>query len=469
MSLLTQIKAPVDRGLDRLQVWMQSFNPYVPEDLARDDIEPVRIEESSIKKQAGKLVVVSFGIFLIWSVTAPIDSGVVVSVSVVVSGSRKAIQHPAGGVIEEILVREGAHVRQGDILLRINPLNIDANLRQAEYEYINALAAYSRLRAERVEASEIIWEKDLGDFGQNTQVVEAKRLQSDLFRSRRSEYSGQRAILAEQADGLKQQVAEKQHILSLRKEQLAPIAEDAQSMKELAVNGFVPRSRAHEAERSSSEAQAAISSLQGDIASVRAALAANQLELSKIKAAFNKDVDTQLTETQKLKETLRARVESLRFDQSLTSIKSPVSGTVIGLKVHTIGGVITAGQVLMEIVPAENTLLAEAPVPPHLIDKVRVGMEADLRFSAFNVITTPIVPGVVRLLGADRLPPEPPKFPDPYYLVQIETTAEGHKLMDNNVIQAGMPVEVVIKNGQRSFMSYLLKPLTDRFARSFKE
>jgi protease secretion system membrane fusion protein len=469
MNPVAHLKAAADALLDRFQKWSQSFNPYVPEELARDGIEPVRIEESAIKRQAGKIVLVTFVIFFVWSVTAPLDAGVVVNGTVVVMGSRKAVQHPAGGVVEDILIREGSLVKKGDVLIRINPLNIDADLRQSEYEYINALAGYSRLLAERTEAPRINWDADLNGVGDNPQVTEAKQLQTALFRSRRAEYNDQRSILAEQGEGLSGQLKEKQHILALRRSQLGGLAEETDSMRTLAGDGFVPRSKANEAERHSVEAQAAIAAIHAEIANIKTGLAANQLELSKLKAAFNKDVDTQLTETQKLKETLRARVQSLRFDQSLANLRAPVGGTVVALKAHTIGGVITAGQVLMEIVPEERTLVVDAQVPPYLIDKVHIGMATDLRFSAFNMITTPVVPGVVKLVGADRLPPSPPQYPEEYYLAQVETTAAGYQLLENKVIQAGMPVEVIVKSGERSFMSYLLKPLTDRFARSFKD
>lgn len=469
MNPLRSVMNGVDAALERVRRWGQSFNPYVPEQLVKDGIEPVRIEESNIKKQAGKVVFVSFLIFAAWSVTAPLDSGVVVNGSVVVMGSRKAVQHPSGGVVEEILVREGAQVKQGDVLLRINPLNVDANLRQAEYEYINAAAAYSRLLAERTEATQIEWDEALKGFGQNEQVAEAKRLQAALFRSRRAELNDQISILLEQNQGLQQQLQAQEVVLKLRLEQLTPIVQDAESMRKLANDGFVPRSKANDAERGSSEAQAGVANLRSQIASIRTAISANQLELSKLKSAFFKGVDTELSETQKVRETVRAKVESLRFDKSLSSLRAPTSGTVVGLKAHTVGGVITGGQVLMEIVPANQTLIAEAAVPPHLIDKVHVGLLADMRFSAFNSITTPVVPGVVRLVGADRLPPMPPQFPEEYYLIQVETTEEARQLLGDKNILPGMPVEVIVKAGERSFMSYLLKPLADRFARSFKE
>ena len=123
----------------------------------------------------------------------------------------------------------------------------------------------------------------------------------------------------------------------------------------------------------------------------------------------------------------------------------------------------------MEIVPDKEPLIVEAAVPPHQIDKVRTGMPVDMRFSAFNRITTPVVPGAVQMVGADRLPPAPPQFNEEHYHVKIDITATGQELLHQHKILPGMPVEVVVKGGERSFVSYMLKPLVDRFARSFKE
>ncbi len=467
---MSLIKRAIDAPIDAFARWAKSFNPYVPDDLERKDgIEPVRIEESSVKKQSGKVIFVAFAAFLIWAFTAPLDSGAVVSGTVVVQGSRKAVQHPGGGVVEKILVKEGDKVAQGDVVLQINPLNIDANLRQAEYEFIQTLAAYSRLLTERSGGRAIAWDADLDAFATHPQVAEAKRLQTELFQSRQREIAAAKHLFAQREAGLRQQLAEKQKILSLRGTQVAPIEQDAQSVRRLADGGYVPRSRANDAERSAVEAQAGIIAMQADIANLRVELSNLQLELSKAQIAFERATDAELSEVQKQKETLRAKVDSLRFDQSLTSLRAPASGTVVALKAHTEGGVIGGGQVLMEIVPDNEPLIIEAAVPPGLIDKVRVGMTTDMRFSAFNQITTPVVPGRVRLVGADRLPPQPPRFPEEHFLVQVETTPEGQVLLGQHQIVAGMPVEVIVKGGERSFMSYMLKPLADRFARSFKE
>ena len=454
---------------DRFSRWAKSFNPYVPEDLKKEGMEPVRIEESQVKRQSGKVVMVAFGIFLVWAVTAPLDEGVVIQGTVIVQGSRKAVQHPSGGVVSQILVREGDEVLEGDVVLKINPLNVDASFLQAENEFINALATYSRLLAERLDEKSIKWNTELLEMGKSAQVAEAMILQSALFSSRRSEYAGQRDILLRQAQGMREQLQDKQKILKLRESQIGAITEDAESMRKLAVDGFVPRTNANNSERSSVEAQIALTSLQAEMSTIKTSLASNELELSKIKSAYNRQVDTEINEAQKSKEGLRAKVLSLRFDQSLSNVKAPTSGVVVALKAHTVGGVITGGQVLMEIVPKEQKLIVEAAVPPQMIDKVSVGMVTDLRFTAFNTLTTPVIPGVVKLVGADRLPPLPPLFPQEYFLAQIETTQQGQQLLREKSIVAGMPVEVVVKSGERTFISYLLKPLTDRFAASFKD
>lgn len=469
MNPITATRAIINWPFNALGRWAKSFNPYVPEELRHDGIEPVRIEESAIRRQAGAIIGITFVLFMVWAFNAPIDSGVVVNGLVTVKGNRKTVQHPSGGVVQEILVREGDKVQQGDVLVKINPLNIDANLQQAENEFIQALAAHSRLLAERAEHNEIVWDRDLSNFHQNPQVEEAKRLQLSLFLSRQREIRAAKAIFAERNAGLRQQLTEKQNVLALRGNQVSPLVQDAQSVRQLAQGGFVPGSRANEAERAAAEAQVSVATLRADLASIYTNLSNNKLELSKAQTAFIREVDAELSEVQKRKETLRGNVQSLRFDQSLTKLRAPASGTVVALKAHTQGGVISAGQVVMEIVPDNEPLIVEAAVPPHQIDKVRTAMPVDMRFSAFNRITTPVVPGSVLLVGADRLPPMPPQFAEEHYLIQINITPAGQELLRQHQIMPGMPVEVVIKGGERSFVSYMLKPLLDRFARSFKE
>jgi protease secretion system membrane fusion protein len=163
---------------------------------------------------------------------------------------------------------------------------------------------------------------------------------------------------------------------------------------------------------------------------------------------------------------MSSRLDSAKFDRELTEVRAPVSGSIVGLKVFTEGGVVTAAMVLMEVVPIDESLIVQAKIPASIIDKVRVGMLTDMRFTAFNQSTTPTIPGIVTLVGADKENTENKE--GDFYLAQVETTKEGLDLLGSLKVQPGMPVDVVIKSGERSFMSYLLKPLTDQAARAFK-
>lgn len=452
-----------------LQGIQGAFNPYDPDKLARDGITPIRIEESSTRHLMSVLLTVGFVLFMVWAVYAPIDAGVSINGTVVVKGNRKAVQHPAGGVVTELSVKEGDLVQAGDVLLRVNPLNTEASLGGAEMDYFNALAIESRLMAERTNAKTITWRQELLNQSKDARLLEAKLLQQKLFESRRSEYQDQQRIYQEQLLGLQAQLRELKTVVKLRKEQLQVMNEEATSNRDLASQGFIPRSKANEVERARSEMLSSVSTVTADIAKTQSSIASTRLQATQHQAAYRKEADKELAEVQKNRKTSKGKVDALAFDLKLSDIKAPVSGTVVGLKANTVGGVIQSGQVLMEIVPKDSHLVVEAQVPPAMIDKVQVGLLADLRFSAFNLVSTPVVPGVVKVLGADKLSNPAPAQPAEYYLAQIETTDQGKQLLGERQIQPGMPVEVIIKNGERSFISYLIKPITDRFARSFKE
>ncbi len=452
---------------NRLSRLIDGFNPYDPDKLERDGLKPIRLEESESKRTLSIIFIVSFLLFMVWAFYAPLDSGITVTGTVVVKGNRKAVQHPAGGVITELRVREGDVVQQGDILLKVNPLNTEANLSGVENDYINALASESRLQAEREGAAGITWHKELLALGDEPRVVEAKALQVKLFQSRRSEFYDQQRIYQEQLVGLQAQLKELQNVMVLRKEQLGVMSEEAKSNRDLAGQGFIPRSKANEVERARSEMMSSMSNVTAEIAKTQSAMSATRLQASQHQSTYRKDADTQLAEVQKNRKSGKSKVDALQFDLSLSEIKAPVSGVVVGLKVNTVGGVIQSGLVLMEIVPKDGRLIVEAQIPPTSIDKVQVGLPTDMRFSAFNLNTTPVIPGKVTVVGADKVPGTNPQ--NEYYLAEVETTTEGLTLLGDKTIQPGMPVEVVIKTGERSFLSYLVKPLSDRFARSFKD
>jgi protease secretion system membrane fusion protein len=451
-----------------MSAWAGTWSPYDPANLAPKGpgIDPIIIDDRQVRHSVVWVIVISFIAFLVWAFLAPLDSGVVIAGTVTVSGNRKAVQHPGGGVVQEMHVREGMVVKQGDVLLKINPLNSEANLTSAEVQYINLLANESRLLAERT-GTAIQWKRELNQFGaKDLRVIEAKQVQQQLFNSRRTELDSQLHILREQLAGQEAQAISLVKGLAEKRSQLASIEGEGRNVTQLAKEGYIPQSRANELQRTQSSLQGDVANLTAQIASNQSAIAATQLQITQQRTSFTRDIDNQLTETQKNRDAFQTRLASLQFDRSLTEVRAPVGGTVVGLKINTVGGVIGAGQLLMEIVPEGGHLIVEAEVPTVSIDKVHSGLDADLRFSAFNQRTTPVVAGKVSLVGADKL--TNPAGVD-YYLAQIQTSEEGMKQLGDNHIQPGMPVEVIVKTGERTFMTYLFKPLADRFARSFKE
>jgi protease secretion system membrane fusion protein len=453
--------------------WVDSLNPYNFDRMVkREGLEPIEIAESKSKKSSGKFFLIFFAVFLVWAFWAPLDSGVDVAGTVVVKGHRKAVQHPTGGVVSDILVKEGSIVNQGDILIRINPLSIEAELISAELDYINALTEEARLLAEREGRRSIVWGDELNMFLAQDKINEAKLLQERLFYSRLEDVAGQQRILHEQILGLRNQIADLKLIQDERKYQLKIISEEAKSSAELASEGFVSRSQANQIERQRSDLVAGLTATASDISKAINSITAARLQMAQLKAVYRKDIDMQAKEIQKNRKILKSRVDALRFSLGLTELKAPVGGTVVGMKVYTVGGVISGGQVLMEIVPIDHHLIVNAKVPTNLIDKVQVGLEANMRFTAFNQVTTPVIPGRVSLVGADKLMKQLEDdsiTPSEYYVAQIETTPEGYKLLGDKNIQAGMPVSVIIKTGERTFISYILKPITDRMITAFQD
>jgi protease secretion system membrane fusion protein len=189
--------------------------------------------------------------------------------------------------------------------------------------------------------------------------------------------------------------------------------------------------------------------------------------LNTMQASYFKEIDTQLAQIQATRDAMKDRFQAVTFDRDLTSIRAPVSGIVMALKVNTVGGTFPKDQVLAEIVPAEAKLVVDAKVPTNNIDRVKLGQIVDIRFTAFNADTTPVIAGKVILLGVDKQPAAQGSSEE-FYLAKVEATPEGLDKLGNLVIQPGMSVDVLMKTGERTFMSYLLKPLTDKFALAFK-
>ncbi len=205
----------------------------------------------------------------------------------------------------------------------------------------------------------------------------------------------------------------------------------------------------------------------GNVGRTRQQIAELRARMLSREQDLRKEVESQLTDVQKESTSLASRLQALEFELANTEIRSPVDGIVVGLAVHTVGGVVAAGSPMMEVVPADEPLRIEAQIAPHLIDKVHPGLEVDILFPAFQQATTPHVSGRVELVSADVL--TEPKQGIAYYKAIVEVTPDGMKSLRHHQIRAGMPAEVFVRTGERTLLNYLFKPLMDRMNRSLTE
>ena len=463
------------RLLETLKSWLKSFEPYDPSKLSTDDLRAVALDDAPIRQKTSRVVILAFVIFCVWAVLAPLDDGVVAPGTVVVKGNRKAVQHPSGGVVQEIFVKEGDHVKKDDPLLSLNPLTINAQLNAAELEHINVLSALSRVMSERLHRESIQWLEKLSNYAGDPRLAEAQRLQIELFKSRTAEIRGQQSILREQLAGHEAHASGLDEVIRELRHQMTILAEEVKVTAELANNGFVPKVQAGQIERSRSGLVAQIASNLASKTQTMTAISGMRLQLIQLMSVYHKEMDSQVSDLQQKQEAMAANVEALRFSKNITTIRAPEDGVVVGIKVNTVGGVVPGGALLMEIVPVGGHLVVDAQVPPMHIDKIVAGMPVDLRFSAFNLVNTPLVSGKVALVGADKQTTSSTSTTalagqgTDFYLAQIEIEKEALAKLGDLVVQPGMPVEVLFKTGERNFFSLLMKPITDRFVRAFKE
>lgn len=406
------------------------------------------------------LVIVGFGGFLCWASFAPLDRGVPVSGSVVVTGNRKAVQHPGGGVIAQLRVHDGEKVQAGQVLVVMNTVTTQTRRDALQSQLRSLQLQMARWAAERTGESEIVLLPELAAVRDEPEVVEQLALQRQLLINRRAALRSELAAIDEGVAGTQALLSGMQSLLSSKQQQKRLLNEQLSGIRGLAAKGYVARNQLLSMEGELASVEGEISQTHGSIGRLQRQAIELRLQAQQRRDEYSKEVNTQLADGQVQIAALKNQLEKAQADLQDTQIKAPVAGTVVGMAVFTEGGVIQAGQQLMEIVPEDSPMEVEARVPVELIDKVHQALPVELLFSAFDQSTTPRVAGEVTMVGADRLVDE--QTGKPYYALRVKVTQEGMDKLQGLTIRPGMPVEGFIRTGERSLMNYLLKPLTDR-------
>ncbi|MFV0932286.1 HlyD family type I secretion periplasmic adaptor subunit [Pseudomonas jessenii] len=414
------------------------------------------------------LVLAGFGGFLLWSWLAPLDAGVVATGTVKVTSNRKAVQHLSGGTVEAILVREGDLVTKGQEVVRLDSLRAAAEQGAVSAQYIVSKTVENRLEAERDGRDVVNFDPELlKRFKGDHRLEAAMDLQQRLLDTRRAGLAGEISILQENLAASAVQLKGLQQVYGARASQISFLNQELQGTRVLAAEGYVPRNRLLELERSNADLSAGQAENLNNIARVRSQTTEIKLRILQRQHDYLKEVESQLTETAKENTTLADRLRALDYEVTHTVIRSPIDGMVQALSIATVGGIIQPGFKIMEIVPVNEPLQVDAMIPVQAIDKMFPGLPVDISFPAFNHAQTPNIPGRVMTISADRLMDEESK--QPFYLAQVEVTPDGMSLLGTNHIRPGMPASVTIKTGERNMLSYLLKPMLERVDSSFKE
>lgn len=409
-----------------------------------------------------------FGGFMLWAALAPLDEGVPTQGTVSIDTKRKSVQHLTGGLVSEILVREGEMVAEGQVLARLDMATSRATFESEHQRYMGLLAAENRLLAEQAGATKITFDPEVL-ASKDPMVQEQVATQRSLFAARRAALEAEFRSYEQSIQGQEAMVISYLGQLDSAAVRLASLKEELAGIRDLVAEGYAPRNRQLDLERQVVATEGAMKELNGNLARTRSTIAELRQRTTQRQQEYYKEGNAQLAQIRMDLQPGREKYKAASDILSRTDLRAPVAGQVVGLTVQTVGAVIQPGQKLMDIVPSNETLLLETRIPPHLIDRVTPGQLTDIRFNAFAHSPSLVVEGKLDSVSSDLIVESGPAGSVSYYLARISVTPEGLRTLGNRRMQPGMPAEVIIKTGERSMLKYLLYPLVKRISASMKE
>jgi HlyD family secretion protein len=402
-----------------------------------------------------------------WAATTKLSGALIAPGQLVVDSNVKKVQHPTGGVVGELRVRDGDHVKTGDILVKLDETVTRANLAIVVGSLDELYARQARLQAERDGDAEVTFPASLLDKLSDPAVARLVSGEKSLFRLRAEARMGQQAQLRQRVDQLKEEIAGLSKQIAAKKSEIELIHTELKGVDELWKRQLVQIQRLSALQRDETRVQGELGQLEANVAQTKGRISEINLQIIQIDQDLRSEVAKELGEIQgKLAELVERRVAA--EDQlKRIDLRAPQDGIVHQLAVHTIGGVVNPGEVVMLIVPDGDQLTVEAKIAPQDIDRIRVGQKAMLRLSAFNQRTTPEVDGEVLRISPDLSTDQ--RTGASYYTMQIAIKPDHAGTLDALRLVAGMPVEAFVQTPPRTILSYLTKPLVDQVRKAFRE
>ncbi len=403
----------------------------------------------------------------VWGGLAPLSGAVVLPGALVSELSLRKVQHPTGGVVRQISAHDGELVKAGDLLAQLDDTAVRAN-RQVVVGQLDAIRArVARLIAERDDAPDMPTPANLASRIGDKDVQAIVTAEKSLFKARRVSRNGQRELLTGRIGQLEEEIRGLDAQMKSQGAQRDLIASEEKGVQQLYQKSLVPLARLTGLQREAARLDGAQGQLISSTAETHSKIDEARLQVARLDQEFRADVMKDLREAQDKEAELTERAVAAQDQLDHVEIRAPVTGVVHQLAVHTIGGVVSPGEVLMEIVPENDELQVEAHLQPHDIDQARVGQKARVRFSAFNQRTTPALEGQVVFISPDIA--QDAKNGAAFYRVRVALSPDEIGRLGGLQLVPGMPSEVFLQTGSRTMLSYLFKPLNDQLSRVFRE
>jgi membrane fusion protein, epimerase transport system len=432
-------------------------------------VDPVRPSDSARgATRAGWIIIaLFFGLAGGWAQFAPLNAAVVGDAVIKVEGNRKSIQHLDGGTVSAILVREGDEVKAGDVVLRLDDTVVRAEFDLLEQQLLVLLATEARMRAEFEHRDEVEFPPDLTTVQNQLVALAVMSDQRDEFISRRQAIEGRGGVLAERVVQYEERISGLRAQLGSLGEQRDSVAAEHISLTELLDEGLTTRTRVLELERRRSALSAEISTAEADVAALASAVAEARQEIDQLGKDQSAELSGQLREVRSKLLDVVPRLRAAKITLDATEVRTPYAGKVVELAVFSVGAVIGRGERLMDIVPQATSLVVEAKIRVEDIADIGPGMLAEVHFTSYKQRTTPPVRGLVAEVSADRLTDERTQVP--YYVAQINVDQADLAASPEIELYPGMPAVVMITTKERSALEYIVGPLFDALARSFRQ
>ncbi len=412
-------------------------------------------------------IALAFGVFGTWAATASLASGIVASGTVSVESNRKSIQHLEGGIVKEILVKEGDIVEAGAPLVVLDPTQAQGNFAVMRTRQMILQATEARLMAESLDAQSVEFPAHLTN-SQNAEDLAALEMQRTLFADRKATKDGQVSILRVRKDQLSEEIMGLEVQLEATEEQRSSIEEEVRRLTTGQESGVVSTNQLSQLTRQSLELQGNYGRLVAEIAKIKQSIAETELQILQINQEFVERAGNELRDIRDQLNEVSERYIVAKDVLERTTVRAPVRGMVQGIMVHTTQGVIRSAEPLMDIIPLDDDLIISARIRPLDIDSVSVGSVAEVKFSSFQSRTTPVIFGEVQVLSQDVFDPKDGRT-EPYYVGRVRVADENVPDEIKGRLVPGMPADVIIATGERTLFQYMIKPLQDSFSKGMRE